>query len=172
MLVLATVNFTPETGPLRYVVDWIGIKIPILGRAVRRLALSRYFRIFNMLFSSGVPIVDSAEMAGQATGNAVVGGWLRQAPEVAKQGHPMSQGFSRDVPQEFVDAWVVGEETGDLDKVSDKLASITAEQAQDSFRLISIWVPRAIYLIIVVWLAIMIVQMWTSAWNSVLSIAA
>ncbi len=152
VLILAIVYFTPQTGPLRYIADWIGIRTPIFSRAVRRLALSRYFRIFNMLFKSGVPIVESAQMAAESSGNAVVGSWVRQAPEVAKQGLPMSEGFSRDVPQEFVDAWVVGEETGDLDKVSGKLADITAEQAQDSFHNISVWVPRIIYFIIVIWM--------------------
>ena len=169
VLALVIVYFTPQTGPLRYIVDWIGIKIPIFGRAVRRLALSRYFRTFNMLFRSGVPIVESAQMAAESSGNAVVGGWVRQAPEVAKQGYPMSQGFSRDMPQEFVDAWVVGEETGDLDKVSGKLADITTEQAQDSFHNISIWAPRIIYFIIAIWMIKMIFTLWSQVYSSAFS---
>lgn len=151
-VILAIVYFTPDAGPLRFIVDWIGTKIPVLGRAVRRLALSRYFSIFNMLFRSGVPVVESAKMAAETTGNAVVGQWFRGGAEVALEGHPISAGFSRDVPKEFLDAWIVGEETGDLDKVAQRLANITAQQAQDAFKQVSIWVPIIIYSIIAIWI--------------------
>lgn len=160
--VWAVVYLTPKTGPLRRLLDGFVLKIPLLGRAFRQLALSRYCRVFNMLYKAGIPITYVAQFSAEATGNVVFAGWVRGAAESAQAGHPLSDGFSRELPREFRDAWQVGEESGELDNVTERLANMTAQSSELMFSVAMQWFPRIIYALVSIWIIKQIFTIWTS----------
>ena len=141
------------------------LKIPLLGQAAKQLALSRYFRAFHTLFKAGVPVVRSAEMSAEVTGNAMVSGWLTGAAQSAKMGHPLSEGFDRKFPRDYLNAWQVGEEGGKLEQVTEQLARISTEKAEWLIAEIAKWLPRLIYVIICLWIIRMIFAMWTQVYS-------
>lgn len=151
--ILAVVRLTPPTGPARRAVDALTLRIPLLGGGVRRLALGRYCRAFHALHKSGAQVVQSAEMSAGATGNAVVAGWLGGGADSARAGSPVSEGFSAEVPRDFLDVWRIGEESGTLAEAADRLARINLELAEDRFVALGTWLPRVIYLLICVYMA-------------------
>ncbi|MCK4850180.1 MAG: type II secretion system F family protein [Phycisphaerae bacterium] len=154
------VRYTPKTGVLRKLVDGAALKIPLVGRAVKQLALSRYLRAFHTLFKAGLPMIRCAQTSAEVTGNAVVREWVRPGAESARAGHPVSEGFGREFPKEFLDAWLVGEESGKLEEVSERLARIAAEKAEWTISQVCKWVPILIYGLICIWLIWMIFAMW------------
>jgi len=141
-------NMTPKTGPLRTSLDRLTIKIPVLGKAVYKMSLSRYCWVFHMLLKAGLPITDSAEKAAAAAGNAVVADQLRPGAASAKAGSPVSAGFSRQLPTDFLDIWRIGEETGLLDDVTKRLADSNAEAGEFLFTEFARWLPRLVYVLI------------------------
>ena len=147
----AIVMYTPKTGAARKLVDRITLRIPLVGRAVKQLALSRYFRVFHTLFQAGVPVVRCAEMSADSTGNAVVRNWVRPAAEGAREGQALSEGFGREMPREYLEAWEVGEESGKLAQVTERLATMAADKAEWMIEEISKWLPRTVYAGISVW---------------------
>ena len=56
-VIFAIVRLTPKKGFLRRRLDGLTLRIPVLGKAVQHLSLSRYCNVFYMLFKGGVPIV-------------------------------------------------------------------------------------------------------------------
>ena len=56
VVIFAIVRFTPQTGPLRFLLDAIVQLIPGMSYAFRHLALSRFFRNFQLCLNVGVPI--------------------------------------------------------------------------------------------------------------------
>ena len=164
-VIWAIVQYTHKTGVLRKLLDGTILKIPLLGLAARHLALSRYFRAFHTLFKAGVPVVRCAKMSAEVTGNAMVSGWLTGAAQSAKMGHPLSEGFGRKFPRDYLNAWQVGEEGGKLEQVTEKLAKISTEKAEWLIAEIAKWLPRLIYAIICIWMIRMIFAMWTQVYS-------
>ena len=147
-VIFVIVRMTPRTGPARRLLDHLALRIPVLGRGVYKLALSRYCWAFHMLCGAGVPITDCAEKAASATTNAVVSDLFKPAAASVRAGDPISDGFSSKLPPDFVDIWRIGEETGQLDDVTKRLADNNGQDAEFWFDEFARWFPRLVYLLV------------------------
>ncbi|MHC4324498.1 MAG: type II secretion system F family protein [Planctomycetota bacterium] len=158
-IIFFIVRMTPRTGPARRVLDNIVLRIPVLGSAVHKLAISRFCWAFHMLCKAGVPYIESVEMAISVTGNVVVADLFRPAVKRVKAGDSMSGGFSKKLPFDLVEMWKTGEESGRLDDISKRLADNYSEQAEFWFAEFTRWFPRFVYFLICILLIIMILQL-------------
>jgi len=147
-IIFIILRMTPKTGLLRRLLDRLTLRIPALGRAVYKLALSRYCWVFHMLCKAGMPITDCAERAASATANAVVTDLVKPAAASAKAGQLVSDGFPSKLPMDFLEIWRVGEETGNLDDVTRRLADDNAEASEFWFAEFARWLPRLVYFLI------------------------
>ena len=147
-LIFLIVRMTPATGPARRLLDRAVLRIPILGKAMYKLAVSRYCWVFHMLCKAGVPVTDSVDMAVSATGNAVVADLFRPAVESVKAGGLVCEGFSSKLPADFKDIWRVGEESGTLDDATKRLADNYTEAAEFWFDEFARWFPRLVYFLV------------------------
>jgi len=149
-LVIAGIVFlTPRRGLLRTLLDTFIWGVPLLGSAVRDLALSRYCTVFSIALRAGLPILRAAEMAVDAVQNAVVRRAVMGGAEAVKRGQEMSTGFGRHcLPGEFVAIWEVGEETGDLDQSAQRLGRIYGQNAERRFEALAAWTPRLVYVVV------------------------
>ena len=154
----AVTRLTPETGFFRRLFDRSVTRIPLLGRAICRLSLSRYCRTFHMLLKAGVSAGQCAEMAAKVVGNTCIADQLKGAAESARAGNLFSEGFSQKLPLDFLDVWRIGEETGALDDVTQRLARSNSEIAQLLFSELGRWVPRIVYFLVVFYLALHVVS--------------
>jgi type IV pilus assembly protein PilC len=139
------VRMMPRTSPLYRMLDKLMLKIPVLSQAVFKLALSRYCWVFHMLTRAGLPITDCAEMAAAGTGNVVVAELFEPGTASAKAGNPVSAGFSTQLPVELISIWRIGEETGELDNVTKRLADSNGQAAEFLFGEVAQWFPRLVY---------------------------
>jgi type IV pilus assembly protein PilC len=148
----------PQRGILRRVIDGVTLTIPLFGSAFRCLSIGRYSSVFSIMYKAGIPILRCAEVAPQACGNAAMAARFNGAYNAAKTGSPMSEGFGRGLPPDFLELWAVGEESGDLDKTSAKLAQIYQDKAQFRFELIAQWMPKVVYFAVVLLMAYQIIR--------------
>ncbi len=154
LAILGVVFYTPRRGVMRRVLDGFLLYVPILGMAIRQLSLSRFCRVFSILCRAGVPVTRCMDMASRAAGNAVIMSQLSGGVDAARAGNPTSEGFSKKLPLDFLNLWQVGEETGDIDEVSSRLADSTAETAERLFEELAKWTPRLVYVFvscIIIW---------------------
>lgn len=148
LLILGIIVFTPRYGPLRRLWDGFLMAVPLLGKAIRDLDLCRFSRVFSITYQAGIPIVRCVKMAIDAVTNQVMHKQLAGSLEKVKKGDPMSAGWSPSLPAEFINLWEVGEESGQLDDTSRRLAEVYADSAEIKFALIAQWVPRMIYAVV------------------------
>lgn len=151
-------KLAPRRGFLRRIYDNILLYIPLLGSAFRCLAIGRYCSVFAIMYKAGIPIIRCAELAPQTCGNITMAGLFERGYDAVKTGDSMSQGFSRALPPDFLELWAVGEESGDLDKTSEKLAEIYLDKAQFRFNLIAIWTPRVVYYALLFAMAYLVIR--------------
>ena len=111
-----------------------------------------------MLVKAGVPVTDCVEMSISATGNLVVGDLFRPAVQTVRAGGTIGEGLSPKLPLELIEMWKVGEETGQLDNISKRLADTYTEQAEFWFGEFSRWFPRFVYFLICIMIIYMILQ--------------
>lgn len=166
--IVAVIRYTPKTGPARLMFDKLMMRIPILRGAIRQLCLSRYFRVCAMMLSAGVPIVRATRQATEVGGNSEVMGLVRGGAESAEAGHPVSEGFSPRLERQYLEMWQTGEVTGDLDKMCWRIADTSGERAEGAIKALCTWVPRVIYFILMIWMAINVVQGFTGVYGGMM----
>lgn len=156
LIILAASYLLPGSGSIRRFLDALVLKIPILGHAVRQLALSRYCQAFNMMYKAGIPIIQCAQQATGVTGNAIMADILKGGAESAQAGNMVCEGFSNKLPADFLNIWQIGEETGELDNCLKRLADNTTESAEQLFAELVQWLPRIVYWLVCALLVILI----------------
>jgi type IV pilus assembly protein PilC len=160
IFILAIVKFSREGSPARLRLDRLVWYTPILKRAFRCLALARYSRAFYILYKAGLPITECARRSVELSGNAYFAQQMRGTVEATKTGRPVSEGFPKSLPAEFVDAWVIGEETGKLDEAVGRLTQQSEYRCQVVFTEISNWLPRFLYVLIGAFMAYSAISGW------------
>jgi type IV pilus assembly protein PilC len=119
-----------EEGRKRW--DAIKLRIPVFGPLVRKTALARFSRTLSALVRSGVPILESLDIVAETSGNHVVGEAARDTQQAVKRGEPVSRKLQdHDVfPPMVVQMMAVGEETGALDEMLDKIADFYDQEVE------------------------------------------
>jgi type IV pilus assembly protein PilC len=112
--------------------DAIKLKVPIFGKLVRKTALARFSRTLSALVRSGVPILESLDIVAETAGNWVVASAVRDTQAAVKRGEPLSKRLEEhDVfPAMVVQMMAVGEETGALDEMLDKIADFYDQEVE------------------------------------------
>jgi len=157
-VVTAIIKWTPPHGPARLALDGIVLCIPVLGHAVRSLTLSRFFLSFHLMIKSGMPIVQILDTATRLMGNHFIRQWFIKCQNAVREGRPLSEGFSPSLPAEYRELWLAGEESGNLDTVSRRIATFAAERAEFLFQQFSSWLPKIIYGLVCLYMIYLILK--------------
>src|SRR3989339_484116 len=124
-IVIAAVRFwlVSDAGSRTY--DDAQLRIPILKDLSQGLYMSRFARIMEMLIKSGVPILDSLKIVSDTMNNIIYEETIREIVIEVERGVPLSTPLQRsDVFPNIIGQMVaVGEQTGKLDQVLDKVAT-------------------------------------------------
>jgi type IV pilus assembly protein PilC len=107
------------------VVDGIMLKIPVLGMVVRKGAVARFTRTLGTLISSGVPILNGLEITAKTSGNSIIEDAIMATRESISQGNTISEPLKSSgvFPPMVTQMISVGEQTGALDEMLDKIAT-------------------------------------------------
>ncbi|RRW47772.1 type II secretion system F family protein [Pseudomonas luteola] len=117
----------------RDAVDRFVLKIPVVGAILYKSAIARYARTLSTTFAAGVPLVDALDSVSGATGNVV----FRNAVDKIKQdvSTGMQLNFSMRTTAVFtsmaVQMTAIGEESGALDEMLDKVATFYEEEVDN-----------------------------------------
>jgi len=166
LIIYLVIIFTPKTGSLRYLLDTVSLYIPVLGKALKHLALSRYCFSFYILLSAGVPITGCTRIATQTTTNLVIAERLKGAELSVQQGKDASEGFKEPLSDGFINMWKSGEESGQLDSSVKRLADMNSETAVFYFQLFSYWLPKLVYALVGLMLIYYIIKGWGMIYSS------
>ena len=107
----------------RRIMDWLKIHAPIAGSAFQKVVISRGIRTLGTLLESGVPLLESLQLAAEVSGNYFYErAWLNIKEQVTN-GHRIAESLSGNTlfPKTLVQMIASGEETGKLDYVLKKV---------------------------------------------------
>lgn len=134
VVVLFAVNFAFKfwisTPSGRFIWDAFKLKAPAVGQLNRKVALARFTRTFGTLVSAGVPILSALDIVADTAGNEVVAREVKKARLAIKEGETIAKPLSdsKVFPSMLVQMIAVGEETGALDAMLNKIADFYDEE--------------------------------------------
>jgi type IV pilus assembly protein PilC len=111
-----------EAGRAR--VDAVKIRIPIFGPLFHKVALARFASTLGMLLRSGVPILQALDNVNETVNNRVIGDAVDDVKTSVREGESIAKplGQHKAFPPMIVQMMAVGEETGAVDTMLDKVA--------------------------------------------------
>ncbi|MEK7146960.1 MAG: type II secretion system F family protein [Patescibacteria group bacterium] len=123
-----------QTSEGRAVFDEIKIRLPVLGGFAKKLYVARFAQATSVLIRGGIPVTQAIEIAGNTVGNVVYQDILREAAEGVRRGELLSQALGRSVyfPPLVSQMVAIGETTGRLDDLLDKIAVFFTQQVDDA----------------------------------------
>lgn len=113
-----------------FALDWILLQIPIMGGIVEKTTVARTMRTLGTLISSGVPILEALSIVRDTCTNLVFERCFLRIYESIREGDTIAQPLreSKLVDDMVVNMVDVGEETGELDKMLNKIADVYDEE--------------------------------------------
>ena len=106
------------------VTDDIFLKLPVFGDLIRKTATARFTRTLGTMVSSGVPILEALDICSRTAGNKTVEKAVVHAKTSISEGKTIAEPLqqSKVFPPMVVQMIGVGEQTGALDSMLNKIA--------------------------------------------------
>jgi type IV pilus assembly protein PilC len=114
----------------REATDRMLLHMPVIGSVLRKIVVARFTRTLGTLLASGVPILDALDICARTSGNRVVQAGILRAKDKIAQGHDMASPLaeSKVFPTMVVQMIGVGEQTGAMDQMLQKIADFYEEE--------------------------------------------
>ena len=132
----------------QYFWDEMKIRLPIVGPINRKMALARFGRTLGSLLQSGVPLLAALEIVRNIVNNLPIAQVIDKTADDIQEGKslaaPLSQ--SRWFPSIMVQMITVGEQSGELEKMLNKIADMYEEEAQSRIMAVTAMLEPAMIL--------------------------
>lgn len=116
--------------------DWTDrttLKLPVVGDILYKSAVARYARTLSTTFSAGVPLVEALDSVAGATGNVVFVNAVNKIKQDVSSGTQLnfSMRTTGVFPSMAIQMTAIGEESGALDAMLDKVATFYEEEVDN-----------------------------------------
>ncbi len=128
--IVVGVSLGLSTDKGRDIFDAFILKIPVIGSVMRKVVVARFTRTLGTLLASGVPILDALDICARTAGNRVVERGIMTARKSVSEGQDVASplGASRVFPSMVIEMVGVGEQTGTMDQMLQKIADFYEEE--------------------------------------------
>jgi type IV pilus assembly protein PilC len=148
--------------------DRVKLRAPMgVGQIVRKLAIARFSRTLGTLISSGVPILQAIEITGQAAGNAVIEKAMIDVQRSVKEGEAITTPLEKVpvFPAMVTQMIAVGEETGNLDSMLDKIADFYEDEVNASIKSLTSVIEPILMLCVGAIVGVVVISMYLPIFN-------
>ena len=133
-IAFAIKNVHQRSEKFRDSVDRLLLKIPIIGMILYKSAVARYARTLSTTFAAGVPLVEALDSVAGAAGNVVFRNAVYKIKQDVSSGTQLnfSMRTTGIFPSMAVQMTAIGEESGSLDAMLDKVANFFEEEVDNA----------------------------------------
>jgi type IV pilus assembly protein PilC len=148
--------------PFARLIDRVILKIPVIGQIMHNSAIARFARTTAVTFRAGVPLVEALDSVAGATGNILYTEAVMRIREDVSVGYPMNVAM-RQVgifPHMVVQMTAIGEESGALDDMLEKVAEYYEEEVNNAVDALSSLIEPMVMVVIGVLVGSMVIGMY------------
>jgi type IV pilus assembly protein PilC len=112
--------------------DWFMLHLPVFGTLFRKVGLSRFSKTFATMLKSGVPILGALEIVSETAGNRLISDAIDSARQSVREGESLAAPLAASgmFPPMVTRMIGVGEKTGALESLLDKVSEFYDEQVR------------------------------------------
>ncbi|NCU32926.1 MAG: type II secretion system F family protein, partial [Candidatus Moranbacteria bacterium] len=135
------------------------LKIPVLGKLLQMIEISRYIRTLAILLKNHVHLLNSVNIAVKVLSNTQIVSSISNLPADLRGGMKLSQALSKSsyIPKDITQMLAIGEESGNIGSMLDKIADQCESELKIKVRrLLALFEPAVILFLAVVVLAVVI----------------
>ena len=154
-IVVVSVSFSlmmKFNAAFKYSVDFFMLKLPFFGDIIQSSELGRFSYISSVLIRSGIPFVQTANLAANIIKNSVIKKTFTVAAERVVEGSKFSNALSKGdgykLDTSFVQAIALGEETSEVSSILQNLSELYFEDNKDKISLFLSLLEPALMLVV------------------------
>ena len=117
-------------------IDDISLKLPVVGILLKKVAIAKFTRTLGTLIKSGVPILQGLETVAKTAGNKIIERAIYKSRDSIKEGGRIADPLKKaDIfPPMVIQMISVGEETGGLDNMLNKIADFYDQEVDTAVK--------------------------------------
>lgn len=135
----------------RFTIHTINLKLPIFGNVIKQLNLAQFSMTLSSLLKSTLPIVEAVGITGETCTNVTYRKALYDAQEKISKGIPLSEILmihSKLFPPMVTEMIMVGEKTGEIDRLLQELSDFYAHEVDKTMKNFSTIIEPVIIIIL------------------------
>jgi type IV pilus assembly protein PilC len=147
---------------MRYTIDRLLLKIPVVGKVVNDSAIARFSRTLAVSFKAGVPLVEAMDSVAGATGNRVYERAVLAMRDDIAVGYPVNVAMKQVnlFPHMVVQMTAIGEEAGALDTMLFKVAEFYEQEVSNTVDALSSLIEPMVMVIIGTMVGAIVIAMY------------
>jgi len=155
-------RFLIGTGPGQKAKDWLALHTPKVGELVSKAAISRFSRTFGTLLSSGVPILQALNITRDVIGNERVAKALDRVHDRVRDGENVATPLEQQkiFPTMVTSMIEVGEETGDLSEMLNRIADNYDEDVDNAVNSITSIIEPIMIIILALIVGVIVIALF------------
>jgi len=136
VMLAASYQFFKRTPSGRRLIDRTTLHLPVIGDLVRKINLSRFFKIVATLHSAGLNVERTFTIGAEVVGNTVLSEKLRTIPAALVTGESISDAMRRTgyIQDLVVDMVSIAEKTGKLDDALNRASDILDKEVPETIK--------------------------------------
>lgn len=148
--------------PMQIFMDRLALRLPIFGNVIRKATIARWTRTLSTMFAAGVPLVEALDSVGGASGNYVYREATRQIKAEISTGSSLTVAMQNAniFPNMVIQMIAIGEESGQLDAMSGKVADFFEAEVDDAVEALSSLMEPMIMVILGIMIGGIIIAMY------------
>jgi len=113
--------------------DRILLKLPVFGSLFQKIYLVRFTQSLSTLIVGGISLTSSLKIVSKVVGNTVYENLIKQSLIDVEEGRSISDAFidAPAIPKMLPHLMSIGEQTGKMDEILDKIASFYAREVEN-----------------------------------------
>lgn len=148
-------------------VDELILKVPLYGEIKEQLVMAEFTRTLSLLVASGVALVEGLEIVKGVVGNRVYADALKEIVDEVEKGNPLASSLAKhkEFPILVSQMTAVGEQTGKLDEILERIAGYYESEAEHAVKNLSTAMEPIIMVILGLGVGFMIVAIIVPIYN-------
>jgi type IV pilus assembly protein PilC len=127
-------NLKQRSKKFRYMLDRFSLKAPVVGDMLTKASIARFARTLATMFAAGVPMVEAMVSVASASGNLLFFDAIMRMKDETSTGEQLQASMRRTglFPNMVVQMIAIGEESGSLDSMLNKVADFYEQEVDNT----------------------------------------
>jgi len=148
-------------------IDMFKFKIPIFGKLQKQVALAELTRTLGLLMGAGVSITEGLVISSKTANNIIIQDGIVNAAKQVEKGYPLSSAITENpiFPSILGQMLSVGEETGKMDEVLEKISRFYQSDSEESLKGLATAIEPIIMIVLGVGVGFLIIAIIMPIYN-------